>query len=145
MLKLLSLTATILLLSTAAFGQESPAAPGEAAASSEATAPAAPSQSTDYRRVKDDDRMVADWSLKVDDVEDHDVVGPDGKELGEIEAVLENAKGEIRAVLLEYGGFLGFGAKQVIVPLDKLQPTKGKRFTTALTEEQLAALPAWTK
>ncbi len=141
----LSVTAAILVLSSAAFAQETPTVPGETAAPSEATAPAMPSQPADYRKVKDDDRMVPAWNLKVEDVEDRDVDGPDGKELGEIEAVLEDANGQIQAVVLEYGGFLGLGAKQVIVPLDKLEPAKGKRFTTALTEEELAGLPAWTK
>ena len=45
------------------------------------------------------------------------------------EAVLEDVNGEIHAIAHEY---VGFGAKQMIVLLDKLVPAQGKRFTTAL-------------
>ena len=67
-------------------------------------------EQSDLRRVKDGDRMVTPWNLKVEDVEDGDVDGPDGKEVGEVEEVLEDTNGEIRAVVLEYGGFLGLTA-----------------------------------
>lgn len=145
MYRLLSLTAATFLICSAALAQEAPSAPDAAAGASQepATSTQTAAQPAQYKKVKDDQRVVAPWNLQVDDVEDRDVDGPDGKELGEIEAVLEDANGEIGAVVLEYGGFLGFGAKQVIVTLDRLQPGKGKRFTTDLTEAQLAALPAW--
>jgi len=94
--------------------------------------------------VKDDDRIVAPWNLKVDDVEDMDVYGPDGQDLGEVEEVLEDGTGQIRAVVLEFGGILGFGDREVIIAVDQLRLAKD-RFTTNLTEEQLTALPAWTK
>ena len=71
------------------------------------------------------------------------VDGPHGKRIGEVEEVLEDADGNIRAVVLEYGGFLGIGAKQVIVDLDKLQLGQDRRFTTQLPEDQLDALPPW--
>jgi len=109
--------------------------------------PAPPAQSateSDLRKVKDDDRMVDAWKLKVDQVEDRDVYGPDGKEVGEIEKVLEDGDGQIRAVVVEFGGFLGFGDTEVIVPLDQLQPGK-EHFTTKLTQQQLSAFPAWKK
>ncbi len=147
MYRLLSITAATFLVFSAALAQEAPGTPGEGAAPSQEATASSPTtaQPAQYNVVKDDDRMVAAWNRKVDDVVDEDVDGPDGKELGEIEAVLEDANGEIRAVVLEYGGFLGFGAKQVIVTLDQIQPAKRKRFTTTLTEEQLKTLPAWTK
>jgi hypothetical protein len=149
MTRLLFVTAAFALLTTASLAQETPPPTQEATPPAESAAPAKPAQAamelSDLRRVKDGDRMVTPWNLKVEDVEDADVDGPDGKEMGEIEKVLEDTNGEIRAVVLEYGGFLGLGAKQVIVALDQLQPAKGHRFTTNLTEEQLNALPAWTK
>ncbi len=95
------------------------------------------------RKVKDDERLIEPWNLKVEDVEDMAVDGPHGKRIGEVEEVLEDADGNIRAVVLEYGGFLGIGAKQVIVDLDKLQLGQDRRFTTQLPEDQLDALPPW--
>lgn len=152
MSRLLPMSAAVLLLCSASLAQETPGVSGGAGQPQEATTPegaTAPAQAAmpeqDYKKVKDDDRMIDAWNLKVEDVEDMDVDGPDGKELGEVEKVLEDANGDIRAVVVEYGGFLGFGAKQVIVELDQLQPGKGRRFTTTLTEEQLSELPAWTK
>jgi hypothetical protein len=47
-------------------------------------------------------------------------------------------------VVVEFGGFLGFGDTEVIVPLEQLQPDKG-RFTTNLTREKLSSFPEWTK
>jgi hypothetical protein len=93
--------------------------------------------------VKDDKRIIAPWNLRLEDIEGMDVDGPDGKQIGEVEAVLEDANGEIRGVVLEYGGFLGLGAKQVVVVLDRLRPGQGRRFTTDLTEDKLSAMPAW--
>ena len=146
--RLLLVTAVAALLSSASLAQETPPAPGEAAPPPQSVAPTTSPQAappaSDLRKVKDDDRIVAPWNLRVDDVEDMDVYGPDGKELGEVEEVLEDGTGQIRAVVLEFGGILGFGDKEVIVAMDQLQLAKD-RFTTNLTEEQLTALPAWTK
>ena len=96
------------------------------------------------RKVKDDDRMIVPWNLTVDQVEDMKVHYPDGKKIGEVEEVLEDTDGQIRAVVVEFGGFLGFGDTEVIVPLEQLQPDKG-RFTTNLTQEKLSSFPEWTK
>jgi len=143
---LLPITA-IAVLAGSGLAQEAPPKAEDAPPPPESTAPAPPAQATtdpDLRKVRDDDRMVDAWNLKVDQVEDMDVYGPDGKEIGEIEEVLEDSNGQIRAVVVEFGGFLGFGDTEVIVPLDQLQPGK-EHFTTKLTQEQLSALPAWRK
>ena len=108
-----------------------------------APAPQAATKSN-LRKVKEDDRMVGPWNRSVDQVEDMKVYGPDGKKIGEIEEVLEDSDGQIRAVVVEFGGFLGFGDTEVIVPLDQLQPAKS-RFTTKLTQEKLSSFPEWTK
>jgi hypothetical protein len=97
------------------------------------------------RKVKDGRQMIAPWNLRVEDVEDVDVDGSDGKKIGEVEDVLEDANGKTRAVVLEYGGFLGLGTKQVIVPLDKLRLGQGRRLTTDLSDDQLGTLPAWKR
>jgi len=99
---------------------------------------------SNLREVQDDDRMVAPWNLSVNQVEDTKVHGTDGEQIGEIEEVLEDSDGQIRAVVVEFGGFLGFGDTEVIVPLDQLQPDKD-RFTTKLTQEKLSEFPEWTE
>jgi sporulation protein YlmC with PRC-barrel domain len=145
--RLLLTIAGIAVMACSALAQEPPPSGEDAQPPAESTAPVPPEQAapeSDLRKVKDDDRMIDAWNLKVDQVEDMDVYGPDGKEVGEIEKVLEDSDGQIRAVVVEFGGFLGFGDTEVIVPLDQLQPGK-KHFTTKLTQEQLSAFPAWKK
>ena len=49
--------------------------------------------------------------LTVDALEDMEFVGTDGKEIGDIEGVVENNTDKKQFVVIERGGFLGFGAK----------------------------------
>lgn len=75
-------------------------------------------------------------------LDDMNVVTPAGDKIGEVEEVLMNASGQIVAVAVELGGFLGFGDRDVIVGLDQLR-FESDRFVTTLTKEQLGALPKW--
>jgi len=146
-MRLLLTIAAIAVMSCPVLAEEPPPSREDTQPPAESTAPAPPAQAatgSDLRKVKDDDRMIDAWNLKVDQVEDMDGYGPDGKEVGEIEKVLEDSDGQIGAVVVEFGGFLGIGDTEVIVPLDQLQPGK-KHFTTSLTQEQLSAFPAWEK
>ncbi len=146
-MRLLLTLAGIAVLAGAGLAQEPPPRAEDVPLPPQSTAPDPPAQAptaSDLRKVEDDDRMIDAWNLKVDQVEDMDVYGPDGKEVGEIEKVLEDGDGQIRAVVVEFGGFLGLGDTELIVPLDQLQPGK-EHFTTKLTQEQLSAFPAWRK
>ncbi len=81
--------------------------------------------------------------LLADRVEDQNVYGADGKEIGEIEDVLLNADGTVAAVVVEVGGFLGIGEKDVLVDWSALEITRdGKTLRIAaptLTREVLDA------
>lgn len=57
-------------------------------------------------------------------LDDYDVYGADGKEIGEIEDVLLNMDGTVAAVALEVGGFLGIGEKDVLVDWSALEFTR---------------------
>ncbi len=57
-------------------------------------------------------------------LDDYDVYGADGKEIGEIEDVLLNMDGTVAAVALEVGGFLGIGEKDVLVDWSALEVTR---------------------
>ncbi len=57
-------------------------------------------------------------------LDDYDVYGTDGKEIGEIEDVLLNMDGTVAAVALEVGGFLGIGEKDVLVDWSALEVTR---------------------
>jgi len=58
--------------------------------------------------------------LKVDALEDMDLVGVDGKEIGGIDGVVENNADKNQFVVLERGGFLGFGARKIALPLENI-------------------------
>jgi sporulation protein YlmC with PRC-barrel domain len=99
---------------------------------------------TELTAVDDSKKLVKPWALPVDRVEEMDVYDKNGKKIGEVDAVLQDRKGEIRGVAVVHGGFLGFGAKDTIVTLDRLKLKDGD-IVTELTEDQLSEQPAWTK
>ena len=50
-----------------------------------------------------------------------DVYGPDNKKVGSIKDILLSHDGSAKAVVIEVGGFLGIGAKNVAVPFQSIQ------------------------
>jgi sporulation protein YlmC with PRC-barrel domain len=76
-----------------------------------------------------------------------DVAGPDGKKLGEIENLLVDRNGQVRAMVLEWGGFLGIGDREVLVPMDQIQLGSGNddQARTSLTREQLEKMPRFDR
>lgn len=96
----------------------------------------------DLREAEDDDMVVQALGKTVDEIEDMDVYGPGGAEIGEVEEVLVDASGQPAALAVEVGGFLGIGEKNAAIQLDQLR-LEGDRLTTNLTKEQIEALPAW--
>ncbi|WP_222182278.1 PRC-barrel domain-containing protein [Geminicoccus harenae] len=90
----------------------------------------------------DDAVRVEAFGLTVDEVEDLDLVGPNGESIGEIDDVLMTPEGQVTAVSAEVGGFLGINEKDVVIEIDQL--TRGENgLVTNLTKEQLEALPDW--
>jgi hypothetical protein len=90
--------------------------------------------------IDNDDVPVPALNLMVDQVEDMDVIGSDGGEIGEVEDVLGDANGQPKAISVEVGGFLGMGEKKVILMLDDVKLDLGK-LRTALTKQQIQELP----
>ena len=122
--------------------------PAPTAPAPEAAAPS-PAPSTDVassalKESEDDNKMVAPLNASVDVVEDMDIYDANGKKIAEVDAVLEDASGEVKGVAIEYGGFLGFGDKGAILTLDQVKAQDGK-LITEVTEEQLPTLPAWNQ
>jgi putative membrane protein len=71
------------------------------------------------------------------------VVNSAGDEVAKIDDVVRDQDGEYFAVL-EVGGFLGIGDKEVAVPLDHLQLGDGEAYLmSAETEEELKQMPAY--
>jgi len=76
-----------------------------------------------------------------------DLIGPTGDKVGEIENLLIDRDGNVRAVVVEWGGFLGIGQKQRLVQMDQIQLGSGPndRARISLTREQMEALPAYDR
>ena len=80
--------------------------------------------------------------MSVDALEDMDFVGADGKEIGEIDGVVEGQDGK-RFALIERGGFLGIGAKKIAVPLDNLAVQGDRLVLRNMDTAALDAMPAY--
>jgi len=75
------------------------------------------------------------------------VAGPDGKDLGRIIDVLVDGAGKPRAAVIDFGGFLGMGARHIAVSWTNLHFTPdapaGMRITLDLSADQIKAAPAY--
>lgn len=70
------------------------------------------------------------------------VVNQNGEEVGELADIVLNANDQAVLAVISVGGFLGFGAKNVAVPFEQLQPSGDESILmSTATEEQLKSLP----
>ena len=73
-----------------------------------------------------------------------EVVTANDEKLGSISDVIVEREGEIIAVVIDVGGFLGIGAKPVAVSFDSLTATptdNGEKVVVSMTKEELNAAP----
>ncbi|MBB6412696.1 PRC-barrel domain-containing protein [Mesorhizobium sangaii] len=145
-----------------------PAASAPAAAPSDATAPAvapadktaeAPAASTPDASAPDQTQTAAiDKStltempvgeIRADDLKGTTVYGANDAKVGEIGDVVLAPDNKTDAVIVDVGGFLGIGEKEVAVGMDNLKfmtDKDGKRYLyTTFTKEQLEAQAAYEK
>lgn len=77
------------------------------------------------------------------------VYGPDDRSIGSVGDIALTANGQVDAVIVDVGGFLGLGAKPVAVAMDNLQFMKdsgGSLYLyTAFTEDQLKQAPEFNR
>ena len=79
------------------------------------------------------------------------VYGPDNASIGDVNDVLVDNNGQIRAVVIGVGGFLGVGEKDVAIPFDTLHITRRPesssidKITVSYTKDELKSAPkfAW--
>jgi len=148
-------------LKTAQTLESSKRAQGEAPAASEATKPemapsgaakteAAPSAETkkEASEAKAAEKMatVPSDAVSVNDYYKQNVYNSSDNTIGEVSDVLLSKNGQVRAVILSVGGFLGLGGKYVSVPFNALQVTEknGKRYLVMdTTKEALTSAPGY--
>ena len=78
----------------------------------------------------------------LEEIEDVDVLTATGEDLGEVEAVLVNESGSPVAIVVEFGGFLGIGDSERVIPFDRVVWQDGN-YVIDITEEDAELLPEW--
>lgn len=70
-----------------------------------------------------------------------------GVEIGRVQDLLIGDDTQVRKAIVETGGFLGFGTRMVAIEIDRLTQVRGNNeyLFTAMTREQLEALPAYVE
>jgi hypothetical protein len=146
--KSLTVIAFAAVLATPAFAQNSPAQ-GKQMTKTEKTDTAAPSSLSD--RSKSDrvnfirQQTANDW--RGSDLIGSSIYGPDNKSIGDVNDVLIAGGGEVKAVVVGVGGFLGVGEKNVALPFDALNITRKAnlsaidKITVSYTKDELKNAP----
>lgn len=116
-----------------------------------ATNETAPAAGTDDTRTAAIDRStlapMGQEDLTAENLIGTTVYGANDENVGEIGDIVLTQDGQIDAVIIDVGGFLGIGEKEVAVGMDRLEfmlGENGNRYLyTPFTEEQLEAQPAY--
>jgi hypothetical protein len=117
--------------------------PASAPAKPEAAQPVAANptevKSDDTGAAADTPAVVVDDN-KVQSLLGKDVTGAKGEKLGQITDILVSHTGEIRAAVIDFGGFLGVGSRKIAVawPTLHFSPTA---ITLSLTRDELRVTP----
>ncbi len=123
-----------------------PAASAQTSSSPSTPAPGALSSGASTGSASFLTRQTGDQML-VSDLMDMSVYGPDGQSIGEINDVLLDRMGNVVAVVIGVGGFLGIGEKDVAVPYQSLQMsrtgTNVDRVVLSSSRNDLANAPAF--
>jgi hypothetical protein len=75
------------------------------------------------------------------------VAGATGQDAGEVENLLIDKAGNVRAAVVEWGGFLGIGQRRAMVPIEEIELGAGPqdRARLNMTREELEALPRYDR
>lgn len=83
-------------------------------------------------------------ALAVSRLKDMNLYNANGDMLGDVEHVVSDAQGR-NSIVIGKGGFLGLGEKQVAIPLSNVVMRGDRLVTRDLSDEQIKAMPEWTK
>lgn len=83
----------------------------------------------------------------VQDLIGTNVAGADGRDAGELRNLLIDSQGRVRAAVIEWGGFLGIGTREALVPIERIQLGRdgSDRAQLDMTREELEALPRYDR
>lgn len=126
---------------TAPIQEQSPSTPGGSGAGTMAPS-ASPSSPSGSMAAPSTGMSGSSVMAPSEDLVGKDVVNAQGEEIGEISAVMGNQ------VIVEVGGFLGIGAREVAVDWEKITTTGAGddlKLQTTLTKAELEAMPEYKK
>jgi PRC-barrel domain len=76
-----------------------------------------------------------------------DVRSPTEEDMGRIVDVIVDRTGQVRAAVIDFGGFLGVGSRKIVVDWNALHfaqiANKGESITLELTKDQVKAAPEY--
>lgn len=95
------------------------------------------------------DKAVYSGQMSVNDLINKPVKNASNESVGDINDIRIDSDGNIAAVIVGVGGFLGLGEKNVALPYDQLSFTRdgdgGLVITANVTKESLQSAPEWQK
>jgi hypothetical protein len=130
-------------------GVAQPAAPAAPAAPATGTQPTTPAQPRVGVAQPQEGFATVDWTvLTVDQLRRAEVYDINNERVSGISDIIFSADGVVEAVLIDVGGFLGFGQRSVAISMDQLEiqgqeDLRDLRVYLAITEQQLEALPEY--
>ncbi|WP_119677443.1 PRC-barrel domain-containing protein [Indioceanicola profundi] len=75
------------------------------------------------------------------------VTGPNGSEIGDIgDLLIDRTSGDIQGMIVQVGGFLGIGQREVMIPWEEANYDPGQGTVAVnLTKEQIEAMPEFNR
>lgn len=105
------------------------------------TASTAAEKTSDQQTPGDTPAVVVDDN-KVESLLGKDVTSAKGEKLGQITDILVSHSGEVRAAVIDFGGFLGVGSRKIAVAWRTLQFSP-KGITLSMTRDELRLTPEY--
>jgi putative membrane protein len=146
--KLLTATALVLVLTCVANAQSAPGSKPPANGTNgaaQSNAAAASSGGMDVSALKPSNMA----AIKADDLNGIDVLDPAGQKIASINDVIVTPDGKVDAVIVDFGGFLGIGTKQIALAypgLGLLEDANAKHYLVVnATKDQLNAQRPYNK
>ncbi|MFC4173449.1 PRC-barrel domain-containing protein, partial [Microvirga sp. GCM10011540] len=81
--------------------------------------------------------------FRVSDLEDMDVYSLRGQQVGEVKRVVRRIGDNQGYIVLEHGGFLGLGEKEVPLPMSRISVVGNRLVVAGMTEEEIEAIRDW--
>jgi sporulation protein YlmC with PRC-barrel domain len=89
-------------------------------------------------------RTQSETKIRADDLLDKNIQNAQGESIGDIDSVLINENGEVAAVIVAVGGFLGMGERNVAIDWNVLEIREdGGTIQSSMTRDQLESLPEY--